>query len=59
MTTPPHMVAYRTVTVTITLLILAGVGLGLAGLGPFHALAAVTAIVTGLNPSFDIPGVTL
>lgn len=41
MRTPPHVVAFRTVTVAITLLILLGVGLGLAGLGPVSGLRAL------------------
>lgn len=47
MTTPPHVVAFRTVTVTIALLILLGVGLGLAGLGPASGLQGL--VHSGVN----------
>ena len=41
MTTPPQVVAFRTVTVAVTLLILLVVGLGLAGLGPAGGLTGL------------------
>ena len=38
MRTPPHVIAYRSVTVVITLMILLSAGLGLAGYGPLAVL---------------------
>ncbi|HMD94427.1 MAG TPA: hypothetical protein VKG80_17495 [Trebonia sp.] len=38
MRTPPHVVAYRSVTAAITVLILLSAGLGLAGYGPLATL---------------------
>ena len=38
MRTPPHVVAYRSVTSAIALLIVLSVGLGLAGYGPLATL---------------------
>jgi hypothetical protein len=41
--TPPHVVAYRSVTAAITVLLLLSFGFGLAGHGPFsllHGLAS-------------------
>jgi hypothetical protein len=50
MKTPPHVIAYRSVTVAITLLILLGLGLGAAGYGPLTALhRVVSPISDGLH----------
>jgi hypothetical protein len=38
MRTPPHVVAYRSVTAALTALILLSIGLGLAGYGPLTSL---------------------
>ncbi len=41
--TPPHVIAYRSVTAAITVLLLLSFGFGLAGYGPFavlHGLAS-------------------
>jgi hypothetical protein len=46
MRTPPHVVAYRSVTSFITVLILLSVGLGLAGYGPLAILHQVTSPVS-------------
>lgn len=38
MKTPPHVVAYRSVTTALTVLILFSIGFGLAGYGPLAVL---------------------
>jgi hypothetical protein len=38
MKTPPHVVAYRSVTAAATTLILLSIGLGIAGYGPLVVL---------------------
>jgi hypothetical protein len=38
MKTPPHVVAYRSITAVITTLILLSIGLGFAGYGPLVVL---------------------
>lgn len=44
--TPPHMVAYRSVTAGIAVLLLLFCGLGLAGYGPFALLHQLASPVT-------------
>ena len=44
--TPPHIVAYRSVTAAITVLILLSLGFGLAGYGPVSALHRLASPVT-------------
>ena len=44
--TPPHVVAYRSVTATIATLLLLALGFGLAGYGPFAALHGFAAPLT-------------
>ena len=46
MKTPPHVVAYRSVTVTIALLILLGFGFGVASHGPLATLHSLASPVT-------------
>jgi hypothetical protein len=46
MKTPPHIIAYRSVTATIALLILLAFGFGVAGYGPFAALHGLTGPVS-------------
>lgn len=41
MRTPPHVVAYRSVTVALAVLILLSIGLGFAGYGPLATLHRV------------------
>jgi hypothetical protein len=50
MRTPPHVVAYRSVTTAITVLILLWAGLGLAGYGPLAGLHhLVSPVSSGLH----------
>jgi hypothetical protein len=50
MRTPPHVIAYRSVTVAITLMILLFAGLGLAGYGPLAVLhGAASPVSHGLH----------
>jgi hypothetical protein len=44
--TPPHVVAYRSVTATIVTLLLLAFGFGLVGYGPFAALHGLAAPLT-------------
>jgi len=44
--TPPHVVAYRSVTATIAVLLLLSFGFGLAGYGPFSPLHSLVSPVT-------------
>lgn len=44
--TPPHVVAYRSVTATVAVLLLLSFGFGLAGHGPFSLLHSVASPVT-------------
>jgi hypothetical protein len=48
MRTPPHVVAYRSVTVAVAALILLAVALGLAGDGPLASLHSVASPVSHL-----------
>jgi hypothetical protein len=41
MSTPPHVVAYRSVTAALTVLILLSIALGFAGCGPLVVLHRV------------------